>query len=80
MGTETDWMPGGQYQPVADSQLCLWRTLSGQKPYLLLMNTDYAQFTSPYVEKYFQRCLAYGIWPSMFSLNASDNPYWQNPT
>jgi hypothetical protein len=80
MGTETDWMPGGQYQPVADSQLCLWRTLSGQKPYLLLMNTDYAQFTSPFVEKYFQRCLAYGIWPSMFSHNASDNPYWQNPT
>jgi len=80
MGTETDWMPGGQYQPVADTQLCLWRTLSGQKPYLLLMNTDYAQFTSPFVEKYFQRCLAYGIWPSMFSLNASDNPYWQNPT
>ncbi len=80
MGTETDWMPGGHYQPVADAQMCQWRTLSGQKPYLLLMNTDYAQFTSPFVEKYFQRCLAYGLFPSMFSHNASDNPYWQNPT
>jgi len=80
MGTETDWMPNGQYQPVADSQLCLWRTLSGAKPYLLLMNTDFSLFTSAYVEKYFQHCLAYGFFPSMFSHNASDNPYWQNPT
>ena len=79
MGTETDWAQAGKYQPVADSQLCLWRTMSGQKPYLLLMNTDFQAFSSEMVEKYFQRSLFYGMFPSMFSHNAADNPYWQNP-
>jgi hypothetical protein len=80
MGTETDWLRNGQYQPASDAQMSLWRTMSGQKPYLLLMNTDFNAFTSDRVEKYFQRSLFYGIFPSMFSHNAADNPYWQNPT
>lgn len=79
LGTETDWMMDGQYRPVAESQLCLWRTLAGQKPYLLLMNTDYERFAPEFVERYFQRSLFYGMFPSMFSHNASENPYWQNP-
>ena len=57
----------------------LWRTMSGAKPYLLLMNTDYDRFTPELVEKYFNRCLFYGMWPGFFSHNAADNPYWQNP-
>ena len=80
LGTETNWLPGDEYQPVADSQLCLWRTLSGRKPYLLLMNTDYSRFTPDLVERYFQRSLFYGMFPSMFSHNAAENPYWRNPT
>jgi hypothetical protein len=80
MGTETDWLSGGSYRAVSDSQACLWRTLAGGKPYLLLMNTDYNRFTPDLVERYFQRCLFYGFFPSMFSHNASENPYWQNPT
>jgi hypothetical protein len=79
MGTETDWLRGGKYQPASDSQMSLWRAMSGQKPYLLLMNTDYDAFGPELVEKYFQRCLFYGMFPSMFSHNAADNPYWQNP-
>jgi hypothetical protein len=59
--------------------MAYWRTLSGAKPYLLLMNTDYNAF-APHVERYFQRCLFYGFYPSMFSHNASENPYWRNPT
>lgn len=78
MGTETDWLPEGVYQPSAHSQLALWRTLSGAKPYLLLMNTDFDGL-APYVERYFQRSLFYGFYPSMFSHNASENPYWQKP-
>jgi hypothetical protein len=31
------------------------------------------------MEKYFQRSLFYGMFPSMFSHNAAENPYWQNP-
>jgi hypothetical protein len=79
LGTETDWLSDGKYRPVADSQMCLWRTMAGGKPYLLLMNTDYDVFTSELVEKYFQRSLFYGMFPGMFSHNAADNPYWQNP-
>jgi hypothetical protein len=80
MGTETDWLRNGQYQPASDAQMSLWRTMSGRKPYLLLMNTDFNAFTPDRVEKYFQRSLFYGIFPGMFSHNAADNPYWQNPT
>ena len=59
--------------------MSLWRTMAGRKPYLLLMNTDYDAFTPGLVERYFQRSLFYGMWPGMFSHNASENPYWQNP-
>jgi hypothetical protein len=79
MGTETDWMPGGHFQPSSDEQMSLWRTLSGAKPYLLLMNTPFDKFGPAQVEQYFQRCLFYGMHPSMFSHNASENPYWENP-
>ncbi len=79
LGTETDWMPGGEYRPASHAQMALWRTLAGAKPYLLLMNTDYDRFGTNYVARYFQRCLFYGMFPSMFSHNAADNPYWRNP-
>ena len=79
LGTETDWLSGGQYRPVSDPQMSLWRTMAGGKPYLLLMNTDYDAFTPDLVERYFQRSLFYGMWPGMFSHNAADHPYWQNP-
>ncbi|MFO1498942.1 MAG: hypothetical protein U1G07_11220 [Verrucomicrobiota bacterium] len=79
LGTETDWLSGGVYRPVSHRQLALWRTLSGGKPYLLLMNTDYDRLGSELVERYFARSLFYGMFPSMFSHNASENPYWQNP-
>jgi hypothetical protein len=72
-------MSGGTYRPASHAQMAYWRTLSGAKPYLLLMNTDYDAF-APHVERYFQRSLFYGMYPSMFSHNASENPYWQNPT
>jgi len=79
LGTETDWVRNGRYVPVSGEQMNLWRTMSGAKPYLLLMNTDYDVFTPEMVERYFQRSLFYGMFPGMFSHNAADNPYWQNP-
>jgi hypothetical protein len=79
MGTETDWFYEGKYRPASDAQMSLWRTMAGRKPYLLLMNTDYNAFSPQWVERYFQRSLFYGFWPGMFSHNAADNPYWQNP-
>jgi hypothetical protein len=79
LGTETDWVRNGRYVPASGEQMNLWRTMSGAKPYLLLMNTDYDVFTPEMVERYFQRSLFYGMFPGMFSHNAADNPYWQNP-
>jgi hypothetical protein len=80
MGTETDWQRNGEYRPASDDEMSLWRTMSGAKPYLLLMNTDFDAFTPDRVEKYFERSLFYGMYPGMFSHNAADNPYWRNPT
>jgi hypothetical protein len=80
MGIEVNWLGGnGEWRPDSDATLNLRRTMSGQKPYLLLMNTNFDKFTSPLVEKYFQRSLFYGIYPSMFSVNAADSPYWDAP-
>ena len=79
MGTETDWLPGGQWQPDSDATFNLRRTLSGHKPYLLLMNTDFSKMDSVKVERYFNRCLFYGVFPSFFSADAADHPYWETP-
>jgi hypothetical protein len=80
MGCEMDWLDGeGNWRPPADAILSLKRTMCYRKPYLILMNTRFDELPPDLVEKYFQRCLFYGIWPSMFSRNASDDPYWQNP-
>jgi hypothetical protein len=79
LGTETDWLRDGKYRPVSTPTTDLWRSLSGAKPYLMLMNTNYDKFGPDLVEKYFQRALFYGMWPGFFSHNAADNPYWQNP-
>lgn len=79
MGTEADWNPGGQWRPDDDALMNLRRTMSGAKPYLLLQNTNYKQFSSQLVEKYMQRCLFYGIFPGFFSHDAASDPYWLNP-
>lgn len=78
MGIETNWINGDQWQPEGEDILRYRRTLSGPRPYLLLMNTNYAQLTSERVEAYFQRCMAWGIYPSMFSADAATNPYWES--
>jgi hypothetical protein len=80
MGIEVNWLSSkGEWQPDSDETFNFRRTLSGKKPYLLLMNTDYDRFTPPLVEKYFQCCLFYAVFPGMFSANAADNPYWETP-
>lgn len=78
LGTETDWGRGGQYTPDGDDLMGLRRALAGRKPYLLLLNTQFEPF-GPYVERYLQRALAYGMWPSMFSHNASEDHYFTKP-
>jgi hypothetical protein len=80
MGTEADWLREGNWTPDSDGLMSLRRAMSGAKPYLLLQNTDYDKFTTPYVEKYMQRSLFYGMFPGFFSADAATKPYWLNPT
>jgi hypothetical protein len=77
LGTEVNWLQRGAYQPDADAVMNFRRALCRQKPYCLLMNTDFARFTPELVERYFQRCLFYGVWPGFFDEEAaSKDPYW----
>jgi len=78
LGTETNWLHNNKFSPPNDQTMNLWRTLSGQKAYCLLQNTNMEAF-GPYAEKYFQRSLFYGIFPGFFSADASTHPYWENP-
>jgi hypothetical protein len=70
-------LPRGEYLPDSDAVMNFRRALCFQKPYCLLMNTDYEKFTSERVERYFQRCLFYGVWPGFFDQDAAaKDPYW----
>ena len=79
LGTETDWFPGGTWRPDSDAVFNLRRTVCYHKPYLLLLNTDFTKIDSAQVERYFRRCLFYGVFPSMFSADAATHPYWEEP-
>jgi hypothetical protein len=77
LGTEVNWLHQGDYLPDSDAVMNFRRALCRQKPYCLLMNTDYGRFTPELVERYFQRCLFYGVWPGFFDAEAaSKDPYW----
>jgi hypothetical protein len=79
-GIERDWLGwDGSFNPDNDEMLSRFRTLSGQKPYLLLQNTDSLLFGYNHMEKYMQRSLFYGIFPSNFVASHSDYgfQYWQ---
>jgi hypothetical protein len=79
MGTETDWNPGGKWQPMSDAELLYRRAMCKGKPYCFLMNTRFEQFPPALVEKYMKRSLAYGMFPGFFSHNASQGHYFSRP-
>ena len=79
LGTETDWNPGGNWQPMTDAELLYRRALCKGKPYCFLMNTQFERFPRELVEKYMKRCLAYGMFPGFFSANASEGQYFARP-
>jgi len=79
MGQETNWLYTGSFTPPTDARMNYYRALSYQRPYGFLMNTDFANLSHALVERYFQVCLFYGIYPSMFSANAATNRYWDDP-
>lgn len=79
LGTETNWNRGGNWRPMPDAELLYRRSLSGQKPYCFLMNTEFSQFGPELAEKYMKRSLAYGMFPGFFSANASEGHYFTRP-
>jgi hypothetical protein len=79
LGTETNWHSGGQWQPMADSEMLYRRTLCKGKPYCFLMNTNFDEFSHATVEKYMKRCLAYGMFPGFFSADAATGQYFTRP-
>lgn len=80
LGTEVNWLPGGEYRPDGDAIMNYRRALCYRKPYCLLMNTNYEKFNRQFVEKYFKRCLFYAIFPGFFDEEAaSKDPYWTSP-
>ena len=79
MGTETNWNPGGKWQPMSDSDMLYRRSLCKGKPFCFLMNTRFEEFSHELVEKYMKRSLAYGMFPGFFSHNASQGHYFTRP-
>lgn len=78
-GIETNWLQDGKYSPPTDQTMDFRRAMCYQKPYCYIMNTDYEAFDTPLVEKYFQRCMFWGIWPGFFSPNAATGLYFEQP-
>jgi hypothetical protein len=82
LGTEFSWY----MDPAEKARISAFRrTACGQKPVVLLLNQGlYSEdFTrAPYdgYRKYFEESLFYGFYPSFFSADASNDPYWKNPS
>jgi hypothetical protein len=79
LGTEVDWFPAGRFAPASDGELSFRRAMAYQKPFCILLNTRPEALTPQNLELYFQRCLFYGMFPSLFSHDAQNASYWENP-
>lgn len=64
MGTEQTALSGTAYAPQSIEQMSSWRTLAYTKSFSILLSNDYDVFNHEMMEKYFNRCLAYAIFPS----------------
>ena len=80
-GCETRWIERGEgeWKPMSDPELLYRRAMSGGKPYCFLMNVNFDKFPDDLVDKYMQRALAYGLFASFFSPNASGGHYFSRP-
>lgn len=82
VGTETSaWQNNltGFFSPVGVPHLAYIRTMAGEKPYLYLLNTNYDLMNYEKYKCFFGICAFFNIYPSMFSIDAASNPFWQNP-
>src|SRR4051794_23723317 len=64
-GREYTWITKDmKFDPLADERYLFFRTMSGAKPYLMLMNNRYE--AGEFMEPYMQRSLFFAVFPSMF--------------
>ena len=76
LGSEVDWGHNGKWTPWEDARMMYVRSLCGGKPFCFLMNTDFDKFPYEMQDKYMQRALAYGMYPSFFSPVASSKSHY----
>jgi hypothetical protein len=77
MGIEVGWIDeNGRWRPPDDAWMLVKRAMCRHKPYLFLLNAHFDLCRTEDMDRYFQRCLFYGMWPSMFSHNAMHDTYW----
>jgi hypothetical protein len=79
-GAELSWYSSDDHNAEA---LDFKRAISCQKSIVFLLNeglNDKAFTDPPYpgYEIYFEKLMAYGFFPSFFSVDASNDPYWQD--
>jgi hypothetical protein len=81
-GSELSWYSSDAHNT---ESLDFRRAISFQKPIVFLLNeglNDKAFTEAPYpgYGVYFEKMLAYGFFPSFFSVDASSDPYWRDST
>jgi len=79
-GAELNWYSSDDHNTEA---LDFKRAISFQKPIVFLLNeglNDKAFTDFPYkgYQIYFEKLMAYGFFPSFFSVDASNDPYWKD--
>ena len=79
-GAELSWYSTDAHNTEA---LDFKRAISFQKPIVFLLNeglNDIAFTEAPFTgyEIYFEKLLSYGFFPSFFSVDASNDPYWKD--
>lgn len=80
-GREYAWLENGNWTPVPEPRWLFFRSMAAGRPYLMLMNNDYAS-TGQRMSEYFEQCLFYAVYPSAFHGHSSlaNVPYFSNPS
>lgn len=81
LGTEFSWFMSAEDKQAVSA---FRRTACGPKPVVLLLNEglytdDFIRPPHPGYVQYFEESLLYGMYPSFFSADAANDPYWKRP-
>jgi hypothetical protein len=63
-GREYNWYVDGKWAPLPDERFLFLRSLAYERPCWVMMNDPFDD--ASHLEEYFQRCLFYGVFPTMF--------------